>query len=497
MDNNDDLSPINQIESMPLDDTPAENTAEIPTSKKQTPINQPQQNTDLAKTQPPQNPDTINQPKTKPETPVSGPPTNALFKSSVVPKTQPASVGNKAVIKRKSRWPKIITGLAALLTIGAGIYFWFFYQVVIKIEPTEQPDKILLNGKEVSTGILRLMPGKNIIEIAKTGYATYRLDRKINPGEKIDLSFSFVKQVKNTVVSAGAKSIQTSYDQKVCYFTSQENRFMAAIANKDKPTVTTELSVGDYKNLREYIISDDGLSGFVLDNEALKVTSFTKSDLVNQIEAKLPPDPNRISSFTINRGVNSYAKTANSKIIYDLKSDYGWSLIYTDSLHQKSEIIMDLTESEFSNLKLDWTNSPNQVLLSGRELGILNLSNRSYKKLSGENNFINASWGPNGKFAVAQDLNGQLYRISGEKAEKIDATTKIGQYAWTDENNLLFLDKNKPIKFNFDTSGKIIYAEIEGLDNTNGLSVIDSRLYFIDSVGLKEALLVENPYEEG
>ncbi len=497
MDNNDDLSPIDQIESMPLDDSPPESTAEVPPSGKPALADQSQQKTDSVKPQPHQSQNNATQPQAKPETPTSGSPTSALFKSPTAPKIQPASTGSKAVIKRKSGWPKIVVVLAVLLIVGAGAYFWFFYQVVIKIEPTEQPDKILLNGKEVSTGTFRLMPGKNIIEVAKTGYATYRLDRKIDPGEKIDLSFSFVKQVKSAVVSAGAKNVQTSYDKKVCYFVSQDNRFMAAIANKDKPTITTELSVGDYKNLREYIISDDGLSGFVLDDEALKVASFIKSDLVNQTEAKLPPDPARISSFTINRGANSYAKTANSKIIYDLKSDYGWSLIYTDSLHQKSEIIMDLTESGFSNLKLDWTNSPNQVLLSGGELGVLNLSNRSYKKLSDKNDFINASWSPTGKFAVAQDSSGQLYRMSGETVEKIDAVAKAGQYTWIDENNLLFLDTNKPTKFSFDTSSKIIYAEIEGLKDTDGLSVVGSRLYFVDSAGLEEAPLVENPYKEG
>lgn len=499
MGNNDDLSPINEIESMPLDDA----AGGVPGQKSEPPpaVNMPTKQAIPQDANPAQERQNVQPTQTPQAQAVKTPETpspNALFKSPSSQVAQPTSAGSKAVIKRgNSRWPKLAIISLIVLAAGGFAYFWFFYQVVVKIEPTETADKIMLNGKEVSAGTFRLMPGKNIIEVIKNGYATYRLDRKIEPGEDIDLNFSFARQVQSKTVLAGAKSVQTSYDDKVCYFVSKDSRFMAAINNGSDPTITTEVSVGSYKNPREYVISDDGLSGFILDEEALKVASFVKSDLINQTEIKLPPDAARISSFTINRGSSGYEKIANSKIIYDLKSDYGWSLIYTDSTHKKSEIIMDLTGSNFSNLKLDWTDSPNKVLLVGGELGILNLSDRNYKKLSDKTDFVSAKWSSGGKYAVAQDTSGQLYKISGESIEALDVSSQKGQYEWSGENNLFYLDGNRPVKFNFDTSDKIIYAEVEGLKDAKGLSVIGSTVYFVDSVGLKEATLIENPYKEG
>lgn len=498
--NNDELSPINEIESMPLDDAlegaSGQKSEPPPAASMSTKQATPQSDANPAQerqsVQPTQTPQA--QAVKTPETPSP----NALFKSPTAQTAKPADTGSKAVIKRgNSRWLKLVIISLAILAIGGFAYFWFFYQVVVKIKPSETADKILLNGKEVTAGTFRLMPGKNIIEIIKDGYATYRLDREVKPGEDIDLNFSFIKQVQSTQVSDGAKSVQTSYDGKVCYFVSGDNRFMAAINNETGSAITTEVSVGSYKDPREYIISDDGLSGFILDKEALKVASFVKSDLINQTEAKLPPDAARISSFTTNRGSSGYEKIANSKIIYDLKSDYGWSLIYTDSAHKKSEIIMDLTDSNFTNLRLDWTDSPNKVLLVGGELGVLNLSDRSYKKLSDKTDFVSAKWGATGKYAVAQDASGQLFKISGESVEALGVSSQKGQYTWSDKDNLLYLDGDRLTKFNFDTLDKIIYAEVEGLKSATGLSVVGSVLYFVDSAGLKEAPLVENPYKEG
>jgi len=536
MDDQDFVSPINEIESMPSDGEseveeivekkaadmpPAETKPATPTNPVQAPQSPPAAKEPVAapvtsSAEKPQTDPLPIPPIETPKTPTSGAaapanpapsdsvPAGALFKSqnaSQQPEEQKEFLDptkNKAVIARRGfpRWLTIVLSGLALLLVGGFAYFWFFYQVVVKIEPKETPDKIVINGKEVSLGTYRLMPGKNQIEISKDGYVSYKVERDLETGEKIDLNFSFQKELPPTLLAAQASDIQRSYDGTVVDYKTKDGRFMLAVPSQKEAARTTELSVAGYLNPKKYFVSDDNTFAVLIDDEALKVASFVKSDLINQVEAKLPPDPKKISDFTLNRGSTVYAAEPNSKIIYDLKTDYGWNLIFADRNHQKSEIIMDLTGSKLTNLKLDWGNSPKRVLLVGGEIGVLTLSDRSYQKISDKNDFVSGSWGPKGIYGVAQNSAGEIFKIKDNKVESTGFKTGAGQIAWVDEKKVIFLDQDKPVVFDFDTKIKINYAEVSGLSGAKTLTVIGAKIFFADSAGLKEASLTEDPYKK-
>lgn len=507
---NDNFSPINEIENMSLDeDQPAKDekpqikdaSASEPAPTSNTPPPSPAATPEKTSVPPASGQNGTTKP-IPPLEPTSQPSQQAKIGPSVPPVknglSQIDSAKNKAVIKKggSPRWLKISALILVILLAGGFAYFWFFYQIVITIDPTSAPDQITLNGKTIGTGKHRLLPGNVSLQITKSGYSSYVLNRNINPGEKIDLNFSFVKETSSELVAAGATLATKSFDGKVVDFVSANGKIMLAVPQENEAARTSELSVGTFKKPTKFFPSNDNAFAVILDSEALKVVDFLKSDLINQLEAKLPPDPTLISDFTLNRSDSRYAEGVNSRIIYDLKTDYGWNLILADRNHKKSEIIMDLSDSNFSNLSLDWGNNADNVLLTGGELGKLNLANRSYEKISDKNNFVTASWGPKGTYGFAQDSAGEIFKIKGNQVESTGQKTKVGQVNWVDEKSIVFVDANKPVVFNFDTKAKIIYAEVSGLQNSDFVAVLGKKIFFVDSTGLKEAKLVENPYNE-
>jgi hypothetical protein len=439
----------------------------------------------------------------------SSPPASAMVGPAQTPTEKPTSQTaptntkggpiptkqNLAVIKRKV-FPllgKILLTILSLAVVGTAVYFIFFYRVTVNISPTPSADKITLNGKEVSPGIYKVMPGENSITISKAGYASFVQDKKLNPGEKLTLNFALQKEVAPTLIASGGKSVVNSFSKKVINYISKDG-FVTTINPASDPTAikTSVLSNGPMTDIRKILYSDDNSFALSLGSTGMKISDFSKSDALNQLEATLPPDPNSVSDVTWNVGDTS---AANSQIIYDLKTPQTWMLLQADRLHTKSEILMYVESDKFSSLKLDWGTNSQQVLLAGGEIGILDLPSRSYEKIDEGKNFASASWGPEGTLGVALDKDNEIYLVKDKKLTKIGQKAGGGVYSWVSKNEILTFDGKRPVKINFDTNEKIFYAEITGIDNCSSAVINGGKIYFADKEGIKTASLISNIYQ--
>jgi hypothetical protein len=401
-----------------------------------------------------------------------------------------------AVIKRgPGRVWKVLGIVGGAVVLTAIIFFVFFYRVQININPTPTPDKILLDGKEVNPGVYHLIPKQHSVTITKEGFISFREDKKFRFGERQNLNFKLVPIENSKLIATGATLPSLSSDGKTINFVSSDGKLSSVSADPQGKQTPVALSNGSYQNIRQLLFSDNSSFALLLDSEALKVVDFSRPDLINQTEAKLPPLASAIHSVTWNKGTSQYFPQANSQIIYDFDVDYGWTLMFANRNHTQSEALMQLDKKNFSSMWLDWGENPTQVLLAGGELGVLDLTNRQYQTISKQANFKWARWGPKGTYAVALDDQNNVYALKGGKLSKTGLKSKPGLISFTAENEIILADEGRPISFNFDTMSSINYAEIKGLENSTGISVLAYEIYFTDPEGLKEAQISALPYK--
>jgi len=428
-------------------------------------------------------------PKTEKAPPSPPPPSPPQPHSPVKP---PPS----AVIKRgMGRLGIILEILAGAIILATIIFFVFFYRVQININPTPNPDKILLDGKEVSPGIYKLMPKRHSVIITKEGYISFREDKKFRFGEKQNLNFKLVPIKDSKLIVPGATMPSLSPNGKTINFVSSDGKLSSVSADPRDKQIPIALSNGSYQNIRQLLFSDNLSFALLLDSEALRVIDFRRSDLINQIEAKLPPLASAIHSVTWNQGKSQYFPEENSKIVYDFDVDYGWTLMLANRNHTQSEALMQIDKKNFSSMHLDWGENPTKILLSGGELGVFDLTNRQYQTISKQANFKWAKWGPKGTYAIALDDQNNVYVLKEDKLTKTSLKSKPGLITFIAENEIILVDEGRPISFNFDTMSTINYAEIKGLENSTAISASAYEIYFTDSDGLKEAQISELPYK--
>lgn len=416
-------------------------------------------------------------------------------KLSVAPPTD--KIGRGAVIQRGAGgiWTIIIVLIIALLLL-AGTFFLFFYRATINISPTPAADTITLDGKAISPGKVKVMPGEHSLIVKKSGYISLNLSRDFKINQKLDLSaLELKKAIVPEVVAVGAKHPVLSGDGLQVNFTSSDGHLLTFPVQRQGKTYTiSPLSVGTYSSIRELIYAKDNGFAFILDTQALKVIDFKKTNLVDQLEAILPPDPAKIHSFTTNEIQSESFGTPNSQIIYDFKTDYDWFLYLADSEHKQSQILMQIEPNVFTSMSLDWGQNARQVLLLGGSAGIYDLPTRSFERISEETGFASGSWGPQAQYAVALKATGELYVLKNSALEDIGISVQNNAFSWVSPNEVVAQTENGPVRVNFDTGSVINYAEIAGLQNSSFIAVSGNTIFFSDAEGLKTATLQENYY---
>lgn len=448
-------------------------------------------------------------PKPTPDTTISQAPPAPLAPPPVPPNYKPPDalkspaapapkVTSGAVIRRSgtSPLPKIVLGFLLFL-IGAGaVFFFFFYRVTLNINISNQPDQILLDGKPIQAGVKKVMPAEHSLVISKQGYISYRIDKKFAIGEKLDLSFALKPQTEAQTLAAGGRLCSASIDQKYINYVSADNHLAAVpVTDSVQSAVPTVLSVGAFNGLKQVLFSQTNTFALVLDAEALKLIDLKKTDILDQVIAKLPPDPKLISSITWNATKSQFVSEANEKVLYDLKTASLWNIILSNRTHTQSEILMELEGNTFSNISLDWGLSPKNILLAGGELGIIDVSARTYQTIDKEKNIHFATWGPNGTYALAIGGDKTVYLLKNlTTMESLNYKSDAGKVAFISEKEGLIISDGRPVRINFDTGEVTSYAEIKGLDGAKSIAVASGNLYFADQEGLKTAALTENVY---
>jgi len=394
--------------------------------------------------------------------------------------------------------PKIILGVLGFLIVGAAVFFVFFYRATLNINIPTKPDQILLDGKQIQEGITKVVPGDHTLVISKKSYISYRVSKQFAINEKLNIASELRPQTVAQVIAPGGKMVAASADQKFINFVTADN-YLAAIAvsaASAKPTVS-QLSVGAFNGLRSALFSSNNTFALVLDAEALKLIDLKKTNILDQVVAKLPPDPSRISALSWNETESQFVNEPNAKIIYDLKTSDLWNIILSNRTHSQSEILMEVQSTAFTNLNLNWGQSPKNILVAGGELGVIDVSSRTYQTIDKDKDIHFGLWGPNGTYALAIAQNNDVYVVKdASRLENLNQKTVAGQITFISEKEGLIVNESRPVRINFDTGEVTSYAEIKGLDGAKSIAVAGGNLYFADQEGLKTAPLTENVYSQ-
>ncbi|MFH1854790.1 MAG: PEGA domain-containing protein [bacterium] len=463
------VKPIEEIKSAPsAPPSPAPAPQAPPAGAQETPL--PKIETEAPKTPSPAPP---------PAPPASTPP------QPTTSKEDEKKIGSRAVIKRpRGGFVKIILYIVGVLILLAAGFYFFFYRVTLEINPSPAPDKILLDDKEIKAGIYKTMPGTHSITISKDGYVSYISVRNFKMAEKVKLNFALQKEKIPTLSVQQGKFPSFSSDLKNLFFLDKDST-VSVLDLENEKAQSTPLSNAKFPTAKIVKISNNNNYALILDNEAIKIVDFSKTDLINQTETKLPPLAANIHSVSWNDNASSYFPEANSKLIYDLLSSYGWDVFLTNLKHTDANIILQLDKNKFSNAFFDWGANPNKVLVIGGEVGVLDLSKREYQSVSAEKNFVWGKWGPNGTEAVVVDEEGTVYRINGEnKLETLPFKSAPNLISFFDEKNIAGVSEGRPVKYNFDTKQLINYAEVKDLSSAKSFISRSDIFYFGSSKGI-------------
>jgi hypothetical protein len=256
------------------------------------------------------------------------------------------------------------------------------------------------------------------------------------------------------------------------------------------------LSVGSYLNIRDLIFGADNKFAFILDKDFLRIVDFSRSDLVNQQETKLPPSAANIHSISTNSVAGQFFGDANSQIVYDLKTDNDWFLILADRNHTSSQILMQIDPKEFdlSNISIDFGQNPRAILLAGDIAGIFDLPTRVFTKVSDEKGFSFCQWGLGAKYGLCVKSDGSLYKLQDGKLTNFNLKINSTMTSWISPSEFYVVVEGRPVKVNFDTGQTINYAEIAGLQNGSFIAVSDKTIFFTDKEGLKAGDLKTDVY---
>lgn len=428
--------------------------------------------------------------KSSPDQPLAAP------KPSEILSPVSGFVGRRAVIQRpKSRIALIFSIIFILLVAGFAAFFFFFYRVKITINTNPAPDKVVLDGKEVKPGTFNLMPGKHTIEVSKDGFVTFTDSRAFKVSENINLDFKLEPAKESTLLNQGGYFPVATRDQNYLVFVGANGQIFSK-KSADANSTPIPLSNGTFPSVSQLLISNNGQFALVKDTEALKIVDFNKSDIINQSIAKLPPAISQVNSVTWNGNKSSFFPEENSEIVYDLKTDSGWRLYLANRAHTQADILATLDPDSFQNLYLDWNDSDRQVLLTGGEVGTIDLSTREYKTVSKDAKFIYGKWSPQGKSAAVIDDQGNLYRFKDGKLDKTNFKTKPDLISFTAANKLIIVTGSKPIEVDFDTLSSIDYAEIKGLEKARMVAVAKGIMYFADDSAIRFAQLAFSSYKQ-
>lgn len=456
----DDLKPIEEIDN----DNAVEPKQEMPTAL--TPPSAPQANSVTS------------------EPPISAPQAPQAPQAPAAP--MPSQPGKKAVIKRSggdTGWVKYILLAFAVLVIGAGVFYYFFYRVTFEINPTPTPDKILLDSNQVQPGTYRVKPGVHTLDIEKAGYISYISSRKYSFGEHIVLNFKFQAEKTPIISIAGAKLETLSSDKSLLFFLDS-NSSIAVTNLSDATGKVTELSNGQYPTARIMKVSKDESFALVLDNEAIKIINFNKTDLINQSETKLPPLASGIHSITWDNNESQYFPAANSKILYDLQSSTSWDVFLANISHTQADIILQIDKNVFPNLFMDWGDNQNKVLITGGEIGVLDISKRDYQKIATDKQFSWGRWSPDGQKAVAVDTQGGVWVYQNNSLTRLPFDSKPSLVNFIDNINIAAVSQGRPVKYNFDTKQETNYAEVKGLTESSTFITKADVFYFETADGI-------------
>ena len=434
-----------------------------------------------------------------PKAAVSPPPIPKGYRPPEVKETTGASSAPlSATIQRSSSRPlKILLIILVSIVALAGIFYLFFYRATIYVNPSPPADKITLDGSQVQPGSYKVLPGVHSLRVSKEGYISLNLTRNFKIGQRLNLgNLPLQKALTPQLVSKGATQVMNSQDHKLVNFVSDTGQIKTfEPTQKDNTFTLAALSIGTFTNIRKLMFSSENNFAFILDNQAFRVVDFTQSDLINQLEEILPPPAAAIHSFSTNSVDGDFFGHANSQIVYDLKTEDDWFLKLADRDHKQSQILMQIDETQFSTISMDWGQNPRAILLTGGIAGTYDLPTRIFQKISTETGFVSGSWGPNATYAVCLKEDGSLYVLKDNNLENTKFKTVGDSLTWLDENQAMIVSDGQPVLINFDTGKTINYAEINGLQQSSFIAVSGNFIFFITPDGLQAGQLQESPYK--
>ena len=173
-----------------------------------------------------------------------------------------------------------------------------------------------------------------------------------------------------------------------------------------------------------------------------------------------------------------------------------WDVYQANLSHTQAEIIMQINRKNFPNFNMDWSNNPNKVLITGGEIGILDLSQRTYSKVSSDKTFTWGKWSSSGQEAVATDSEGGVWLYKSGNLTKMPFNTSAKLVDFVDFSTLAAVSSGRPIKYNFDTQQKMNYAEVKGLAKSTDFLVKDDLFYFSSADGVFSGKFEAQGYQE-
>lgn len=377
---------------------------------------------------------------------------------------------------------KILLSLAVILIAASAIFFLFFYNAKLIVNPQPSAARIELDGLEIPVAAkIKTKPGGHNLKITQSGYLDYQKDVKLGIAKTITLNITLrpVPQPEK-LIKDKVDFVAISKDKNSLFylFSGGKTLYKMDYPEDSAKRQIAAITPDALSDINKIIWSPDRLLAIFKIKGETAMYDFKRYDLLHQEihgwgkdigNLVWTPDGERIYYY--------YAPASGEK-----------SLIKSDKTHTETERVHDLRSYGIENPLMDISADGKKIMLVSNGIYLFDTYTKDINALLVQQNVENAAFSPDG-LKIVYTVGGELFimDVSGENKDALGIKTAIAKTTWLDNNNLIVAEEQSAgdhfwkIDLTKNSKQGYQYQTIGSVDNNSLFITSDGKNIFFAS----------------